>query len=92
MLPCPEWGPSQAVPTPTCSFRKNFGLGDQSRDQERAAFEVIRREHKLLGPMNFAEKAVTFLFVLLVVLWFTREPGFFTGWGNLAFSDENGKR
>ena len=41
--------------------------------------------------MNFAEKAVTFLFVLLVVLWFTREPGFFTGWGNLAFSDENGK-
>lgn len=73
-------------------FRKNFGLGEQSKNQERAAFEVIRREHKLLGPINFAEKAVTFLFVLLVVLWFTREPGFFTGWGNLAFSDENGKR
>uniref|UniRef100_A0A3Q1LWY2 Solute carrier family 13 member 2 n=1 Tax=Bos taurus TaxID=9913 RepID=A0A3Q1LWY2_BOVIN len=72
-------------------FRKNFGLGEQSKNQERAAFEVIRREHKLLGPINFAEKAVTFLFVLLVVLWFTREPGFFTGWGNLAFSDENGK-
>ena len=62
------------------------------RERERAAFEVIRREHKLLGPMTFAEKAVSTLFVLLVVLWFTREPGFFTGWGNLAFSDEDGKR
>uniref|UniRef100_A0A8C6D1G0 Solute carrier family 13 member 2 n=1 Tax=Moschus moschiferus TaxID=68415 RepID=A0A8C6D1G0_MOSMO len=72
-------------------FRKNFGLAEQSRNQEQAAFEVIRREHKLLGPMSFAEKAVTLLFVLLVVLWFTREPGFFTGWGNLAFSNENGK-
>ncbi|XP_061031214.1 solute carrier family 13 member 2 [Eubalaena glacialis] len=73
------------------NFRKNCGLGDQMREQERAAFEVIRREHKLLGPMTFAEKAVSTLFVLLVVLWFTREPGFFTGWGNLAFSDEDGK-
>uniref|UniRef100_A0A8C9E825 Solute carrier family 13 member 2 n=1 Tax=Phocoena sinus TaxID=42100 RepID=A0A8C9E825_PHOSS len=72
------------------NFRKSCGLGDQMRKQERAAFEVIRREHKRLGPMTFAEKAVTILFVLLVVLWFTREPGFFTGWGNLAFSDENG--
>ncbi|XP_068386249.1 solute carrier family 13 member 2 [Eschrichtius robustus] len=73
------------------NFRKNCGLGDEMRERERAAFEVIRREHKLLGPMTFAEKAVSTLFVLLVVLWFTREPGFFTGWGNLAFSDEDGK-
>lgn len=62
------------------------------KEKERAAFEVIRREHKQLGPLSFAEKAVTVLFVLLVVLWFTREPGFFQGWGNLAFSDEDGKR
>ncbi|XP_006184984.1 solute carrier family 13 member 2 [Camelus ferus] len=73
------------------NFRKNFGLGDEMREQERAAFDVVRREHKLLGPMTFAEKAVTILFILLVVLWFTREPGFFTGWGNLAFSDKDGK-
>nr|XP_006212023.1 solute carrier family 13 member 2 [Vicugna pacos] len=73
------------------NFRKNFGLGDEMREQERAAFDVVRREHKLLGPMKFAEKAVTILFILLVVLWFTREPGFFTGWGNLAFSDKDGK-
>lgn len=42
--------------------------------------------------MSFAEKAVTVLFVILVLLWFTREPGFFPGWGNLAFSDADGNR
>uniref|UniRef100_A0A452U6F7 Solute carrier family 13 member 2 n=1 Tax=Ursus maritimus TaxID=29073 RepID=A0A452U6F7_URSMA len=54
------------------------------------AFRVIQTEHKRLGPMSFAEKAVSVLFVTLVVLWFTREPGFFLGWGNLAFPDEEG--
>lgn len=42
--------------------------------------------------MTFAENAVTILFVILVVLWFTREPGFFTGWGNMAFAKANGER
>ncbi|KAG8520154.1 Solute carrier family 13 member 2 [Galemys pyrenaicus] len=73
------------------NFRKNFGIGEQSREREQAAYQVIKTEHRLLGPMTFAEKAVSFLFVLLVVLWFTREPGFFTGWGNLAFANEKGE-
>ncbi|XP_007530798.1 solute carrier family 13 member 2 isoform X1 [Erinaceus europaeus] len=73
------------------NFRKNFGIGGQARDQERAAYRVIQTEYKLLGPMTFAENAVTILFVILVVLWFTREPGFFTGWGNLAFAKANGE-
>lgn len=42
--------------------------------------------------MTFAEKAVAVLFVLLVLLWFTREPGFFPGWGELAFSDADEER
>uniref|UniRef100_A0A8C4LVT3 Solute carrier family 13 member 2 n=1 Tax=Equus asinus asinus TaxID=83772 RepID=A0A8C4LVT3_EQUAS len=54
-------------------------------------YRVIQREHRLLGPMTFAEKAVTVLFLTLVILWFTREPGFFLGWGNLAFSNEHGE-
>ncbi|XP_036124932.1 solute carrier family 13 member 2 [Molossus molossus] len=72
------------------NLRKNFGIGGQARDQEQAAFQVIQKEHKQLGPMTFAETAVTILFVLLVLLWFTREPGFFTGWGSLAFPQPNG--
>ncbi|XP_027482096.1 solute carrier family 13 member 2 isoform X1 [Zalophus californianus] len=73
------------------NFRKNFGIGGQAQERARAAFRVIQTEHKLLGPMTFAEKAVSVLFVTLVVLWFTREPGFFVGWGNLAFPDKDGK-
>ncbi|XP_008064902.1 solute carrier family 13 member 2 [Carlito syrichta] len=72
------------------NIRKNFGFGEQAKRQQRAAFQVIQTEHKLLGPMTFAEKAVTFLFVTLVLLWFTREPGFFLGWGNLAFANARG--
>ncbi|GAB5580742.1 solute carrier family 13 member 2 isoform X2 [Prionailurus iriomotensis] len=73
------------------NFLKNFGFGGHEREQEQAAFHIIQTEHKLLGPMTFAEKAVSVLFVILVVLWFTREPGFFLGWGNLAFPDKDGK-
>ncbi|XP_034883236.1 solute carrier family 13 member 2 [Mirounga leonina] len=72
------------------NFRKNFGIGGQAQERARAAFRVIQTEHKLLGPMTFAEKAVSVLFVTLVVLWFTREPGFFVGWGNLAFPNKDG--
>ncbi|XP_070418760.1 solute carrier family 13 member 2 isoform X4 [Equus przewalskii] len=73
------------------NFRKNFGIGSQEGEKERAAYRVIQLEHRLLGPMTFAEKAITVLFLTLVILWFTREPGFFLGWGNLAFSNEHGE-
>ncbi|XP_036925982.1 solute carrier family 13 member 2 [Sturnira hondurensis] len=72
------------------NFRKNFGIGEEVQEQEKAAFQVIKKEHKQLGPMSFAEIAVTILFVLMVLLWFTRDPGFFLGWGNLAFPDDKG--
>ncbi|ELV12091.1 Solute carrier family 13 member 2 [Tupaia chinensis] len=73
------------------NFRKNFGFGEQVQERKQAAYQVIQTEHKLLGPMTFAEKAVSVLFVILVLLWFTREPGFFVGWGNLAFSNAKGE-
>ncbi|KAM5273469.1 solute carrier family 13 member 2 [Ctenodactylus gundi] len=73
------------------NFRKNFGIGEQEQERSQAAYRVIKTQHKLLGPMTFAEKAVTVLFVMLVALWFTREPGFFQGWGNLAFANEEGE-
>lgn len=73
------------------NFRKNFGIGEGEKERKQAAFQVIQAQHKMLGPMSFAEKAVTVLFITLVVLWFTREPGFFEGWGNVAFSNEKGQ-
>ncbi|KAM6174218.1 solute carrier family 13 member 2 [Erethizon dorsatum] len=72
-------------------FKKNFGSGDQGKERKQAARQVIQTQHKMLGPMSFAEKAVTVLFIILVVLWFTREPGFFHGWGNLVFANSKGE-
>ncbi|XP_009430807.1 solute carrier family 13 member 2 isoform X3 [Pan troglodytes] len=73
------------------NFRKNFGIGEKMQEQQQAAYCVIQTEHRLLGPMTFAEKAISVLFVILVLLWFTREPGFFLGWGNLAFPNAKGE-
>ncbi|XP_005402809.1 PREDICTED: solute carrier family 13 member 2 [Chinchilla lanigera] len=73
------------------NFKKNFGIGNQGEERKKAALQVIQSQHRLLGPMSFAEKAVAVLFILLVILWFTREPGFFRGWGNLAFANSEGE-
>ncbi|XP_011358377.1 solute carrier family 13 member 2 [Pteropus vampyrus] len=72
------------------NFRRNFGIEGQTQEQGRAGIQVIQREHRQLGPMTFAEKAVTFLFLVLVLLWFTRKPGFYRGWGELIFTDADG--
>ncbi|XP_022086476.1 solute carrier family 13 member 5-like [Acanthaster planci] len=54
----------------------------QELDHEGAA-KVIRQAYKDLGPMSFAEKGVLGHFILLIVLWISRKPGFVTGWSAL---------
>lgn len=39
-----------------------------------------------MGPMSFGELSVLALFSLLVVLWFTRDPGFVAGWATYIFN------
>ncbi|XP_022086471.1 solute carrier family 13 member 5-like isoform X2 [Acanthaster planci] len=53
----------------------------------KGAAKVIRQAYKDLGPMSFAEVGVLCHFVLLIVLWITREPGFVTGWSVLFLED-----
>ncbi|XP_055513383.1 Na(+)/citrate cotransporter-like [Leucoraja erinacea] len=50
---------------------------------EQAAYGIIQGEYRKLGLMSFAEKLVLGLVILLITLWFTREPGFVPGWGSL---------
>ncbi|NXW35845.1 S13A2 protein, partial [Phaetusa simplex] len=70
------------------NFQKNFGCaGDASaKAKERRAYDTIKEESKKLGSMKFAEIAVLILFILLVLLWFTRDPGFIPGWATLLFN------
>ncbi|NXC51219.1 S13A2 protein, partial [Penelope pileata] len=72
-------------------FRKNFGcVKDVSvKAKEKQAYEIIKNENKKLGTMKFAEIAVLVLFILLVLLWFTREPGFITGWATVLFNKDD---
>ncbi|XP_032646613.1 solute carrier family 13 member 2 [Chelonoidis abingdonii] len=73
-------------------FRKNLGCGANAsmKAKQKMAYRIIKDEHKKLGPMRFAEIVVNVLFLLLVVLWFTRDPGFITGWATIVFN-KNGE-
>uniref|UniRef100_A0A667YW86 Solute carrier family 13 member 5 n=1 Tax=Myripristis murdjan TaxID=586833 RepID=A0A667YW86_9TELE len=60
----------------------------ECREKEIAAYNVIREQHRQLGPMSFGEMSVLGLFILLVVLWFTRDPGFVAGWATDIFNSK----
>ncbi|XP_061924658.1 solute carrier family 13 member 2-like isoform X1 [Entelurus aequoreus] len=67
------------------NFRKSFGCGVKSAG-DKEAYQVIKDEYKKLGKMSFAETSVLVIFTLLVLLWFTREPGFIPGWATVLFN------
>uniref|UniRef100_A0A8C5H1F5 Solute carrier family 13 member 2 n=1 Tax=Gouania willdenowi TaxID=441366 RepID=A0A8C5H1F5_GOUWI len=69
------------------NFKKSFGCGS-SKAGDKEAYQVIKNEYKKLGKMSFAEICVLINFILLVVLWFTREPGFIPGWATVLFNKE----
>ncbi|XP_076590942.1 solute carrier family 13 member 2-like [Chaetodon auriga] len=69
------------------NLRKSFGCGTK-KDNDREAFQVIKDEYKKLGRMSFAEACVLVIFTLLVLLWFTREPGFIPGWATVLFNKD----
>ncbi|XP_058231377.1 Na(+)/citrate cotransporter-like [Hemibagrus wyckioides] len=54
-----------------------------TRSSHEKVFQVMRHEFRKLGSMCFAEYSVVVLFILLVLLWFMRDPGFIPGWGSL---------
>lgn len=41
---------------------------------------------------RYAEVLVLVMFVLLALLWLTREPKFIPGWGHIFRTEEGGKR
>ncbi|NWX48510.1 S13A2 protein, partial [Steatornis caripensis] len=73
------------------NFQKNFGCAANASEKakEQQAYDIIKEESKKLGSMKFAEIAVLILFVLLVLLWFTRDPGFIPGWATVLFNKNN---
>ncbi|XP_009071715.1 PREDICTED: solute carrier family 13 member 2, partial [Acanthisitta chloris] len=74
------------------NFKQNFGCAanPSAKAKEQRAYAIIKEESKKLGKMKFAEIAVLILFILLILLWFTREPGFIPGWATVLFN-QNGE-
>ena len=68
--------------SPSAIFRSWFGKGDS--ESESIVRGVIKKRLEEIGSMSFHEGSVLFLFVSLVSLWFFRDPGFMTGWGNFV--------
>ncbi|XP_074528782.1 Na(+)/citrate cotransporter-like [Halichoeres trimaculatus] len=69
-----------------CNLRRTWGCGAVQSEKERAAYEVIRDEHQRLGKMSYGEMNVLAVFLLMVVLWFTRDPRFMDGWATHIFN------
>ncbi|XP_010129387.1 PREDICTED: solute carrier family 13 member 5 [Buceros rhinoceros silvestris] len=73
-----------------CSFmgfnlKKSWGCGTERTAKEKAAYDVLKTEMKKLGPISYAEFNVLLMFVSLVLLWFSRHPGFVKGWAARLF-------
>ncbi|XP_028938092.1 solute carrier family 13 member 5 [Ornithorhynchus anatinus] len=71
------------------NFKKLWGLGMEKTRKEKVTYELLNAEYTKLGPLTFAEINVLICFILLVFLWFTRDPGFMPGW--LSFFWVDGK-
>ncbi|KAK2488565.1 hypothetical protein MC885_011991 [Smutsia gigantea] len=68
-------------------FKKSWGCGLERKNTEQAVYEVLQEEYRKLGPFSFAEVNVLLCFLLLVGLWFSRDPGFMPGWLSVAWAE-----
>ncbi|KPL97089.1 solute carrier family 13-like protein 1 [Sarcoptes scabiei] len=69
------------------SFRSIIPFIDRDSKESPGIGERIRttaqRNYRKLGPMTFHEIMVLILFLLLLILWFLRQPEIFPGWASL---------
>ncbi|XP_040201612.1 solute carrier family 13 member 4 [Rana temporaria] len=74
-----------------CNFRETCSLSKKKKTkQEELSEKRIQEEYEKLGKMSYPEKVTVFFFILMTLLWFTREPGFVPGWESLF--EKNGFR
>lgn len=65
------------------NFNRMFKCGKRKTDKDLAAAQVIKDEYTKMGPISYEEIVTLVIFVLMALLWFTREPGFIPGWSSL---------
>ncbi|XP_069485201.1 solute carrier family 13 member 1 isoform X2 [Ambystoma mexicanum] len=65
------------------NFKEMFKCGKEKNAREKASAEVIKAEYMKLGSLSYEEIVTLILFIIMALLWFTRDPGFFPGWASL---------
>ncbi|XP_055458071.1 solute carrier family 13 member 4 [Psammomys obesus] len=67
-----------------CNFKETCSLSKKKKTKrEELSEKRIREEYEKLGNISYPEMVTAFFFILMTVLWFTREPGFVPGWDSL---------
>ncbi|CAD7694376.1 unnamed protein product [Nyctereutes procyonoides] len=65
------------------NFKEMFKCGKTKTAKQKACAEVIKQEYQKLGPMRYQEIVTLILFIVMALLWFSRDPGFVPGWSAL---------
>ncbi|XP_073336902.1 solute carrier family 13 member 4 [Pagrus major] len=67
-----------------CNFRETCSLSKKRKTRREMMSERrIHEEYTKLGPISYPEVVTGVFFILMTLLWFTREPGFVPGWTSL---------
>ncbi|XP_071057867.1 solute carrier family 13 member 4 isoform X4 [Pseudochaenichthys georgianus] len=67
-----------------CNFRETCSWSKTRKTRREMLSEKrIHEEYAKLGPISYPEVVTGVFFILMTLLWFTREPGFVPGWTSL---------
>ncbi|XP_034719255.1 solute carrier family 13 member 4 isoform X2 [Etheostoma cragini] len=67
-----------------CNFRETCSWSKKRKTRREMLSERrIHEEYTKLGPISYPEVVTGVFFILMTLLWFTREPGFVPGWTSL---------
>ncbi|XP_043084760.1 solute carrier family 13 member 1 [Puntigrus tetrazona] len=64
------------------NFRASL-CSKQRSEKEKQTAKVLQDQYNSLGPISWQEIITMIVFILMAVLWFTRNPGFMPGWSSL---------
>ncbi|NWV00063.1 S13A4 protein, partial [Upupa epops] len=74
-----------------CNFKETCSVSKKKKTKrEKMSERRIQEEYKKLGSVSYPEMVTGFFFILMTLLWFTREPGFVPGWS--SFFEKKGYR
>ncbi|KAK4829852.1 hypothetical protein QYF61_007123 [Mycteria americana] len=74
-----------------CNFKETCSVSKKKKTKrEEMSERRIQEEYKKLGTVSYPEMVTGFFFILMTLLWITREPGFVPGWS--SFFEKKGYR